>query len=136
MARVRVTRARARDRSLPLVSVRSGEPADGFAKAGSPPYVVQVPLTQAEFDKLQDLKRRQRSALWGGVLCVAVGAALSKFAFLLPFGILIGVLSVALWGACWVAIKRLLPDVEPGPGADEFTLRGVHKGFAAALEGD
>jgi hypothetical protein len=133
---VQVPRGVARDRKLPLVSVRSGKPADGYAEAGSAPYVVRVPLTQSEFDQVQQLKGRQRSALWGGVACVAIGAALSKFTILLPFGLFIGVISAMLWGVCWLSLKRLLPDVEPGPGPAEFTLRGVHKDFAAAVNAD
>lgn len=134
MATVRVDRALARDRGLPLVSVRSGERADGFAKAGRAPCVVRVPLTQPEFDRVQMLVRRQKSAVYGGVACVAFGAAMARFPVMLPLGLLIGVLSVLLWVACTLLLRRLLPVVEPGPGPDEFTLRGVHKAFVAAVE--
>ena len=48
-------------------------------------------------------------------------------------GLLIGVLSGVLWLACLLLLRRLLPQVEPGPGPDEFTLRGVHREFAAAM---
>lgn len=133
MATVVVGRAAARDRGLPPVSVRSGKPADGYAPAGAAPYVIRVPLTQDEFDQAQRLRARQRSAMWGGVACVALGAAMARFPVLLPLGLAIGVLSALLWGACWLALRRLLPRVEPGPGAAELTLRGVHRGFAAAL---
>lgn len=133
MATVRVALSHARDRKLPAVSVRSGEPADGFAKAGRPPYVIRVPLTQHEFDQVQLLTGRQRSAVWGGVLCVAFGAAMARFPFMLALGLIIGVVSAVLWGACWLFLRRLLPQIEPGPGAGEITLRGVHRQFAAAL---
>jgi hypothetical protein len=133
MAVVRVGRSLARDRGLPLVSVRSGKPANGYAEAGKVPYVVRVPLTQDEFDQVQMLRTRQKTAMYGGVACAAVGAAMSKFPVLLPLGLLIAVLSAALWGACWVMLRRLLPRVEPGPKAHEITLRGVHKGFATAV---
>jgi hypothetical protein len=133
MASVQVDRAVARDRGLPLVSVRSGKPADGYAQTGRAPYVVRVPLTQVEFDQVQMLKNRQRSALYGGVLCVAFGVAMARFPVLLPLGLAIGVISGGLWLACWLLLRRLLPQIEPGPGADEYTLRGVHKEFAAAM---
>jgi len=133
MATARVPRSLARDRGLPPISVRSGRPAEGFAKAGRAPYVIRVPLTQAEFDQVQTLKRRQTSALYSGVLCLAFGIAMARFPVLLPLGLGIGVVSVVLWGACWLRLRRLLPQVEPGPGADEFTLRGVHREFAAAM---
>lgn len=133
MVTARVQRSRARDRGLPLVSVRSGEPADGYAKAGRAPYVIRLPLTQGEFDQVEMLKTRQQSAVYGGIACVAFGVAMARFPVMLPLGLFIGILSGALWCACWVGLRRLLPQVEPGPGADEFTLRGVHKEFAAAV---
>ena len=133
MATVRVPRSAARGRSLPLVSVRSGRPAEGFAPAGRSPYVIRVPLTQDEFDQVQSLKQRQTSALYGGVLCVAFGIAMARFPVLLPLGLLIGAVSAALWVACRVRLRRFLPRVEPGPSADEFTLHGVHREFAAAM---
>lgn len=133
MATVRVERSRARDRSLPLVSVSSGKPADGYAPAGKTPFVIRVPLTQTEFDRVHALRSRQKSSLYGGVVCVALGVAMARFPVLLPLGLLVGVLSAALWGACWFMLRRLVPQVEAGPKADEFTLRGVHRDFAAAL---
>jgi hypothetical protein len=133
MATIRVPRSLARDRGLPPISVHSGRPAEGFAEAGRAPYVIRVPLTQAEFDQVQMLKKRQTSALYGGVLCVAFGIAMARFPVLLPLGLVIGLVSAGLWGAGWFLLRRLLPQVEPGPGADEFTLRGVHREFAAAM---
>jgi hypothetical protein len=133
MATVRVDRHQARERGLPLVSVRSGAPADGFVKAGRPPYVIQVPLTQDEFDMARSLESRRRTAIWGGVACAAVGVSMSRFPVLLPLGLLIGLLSAGLWGVIWLQLRRLLPVVEAGPGSAEFTLSGVHKDFAAAV---
>ncbi len=133
MATVRVGRAAARGRSLPPVSVRSGRPADGYAEAGRAPYVIRVPLTQTEFDQVQMLKTRQKTTVFGGIVCVAFGVAMARFPLMLPLGILIGVVSAGLWVACAFWLRRLLPHVEPGPKADEFTLRGVHKAFAAAM---
>jgi len=134
MATVRVPRAVARDRGLPAISVRSGKAANGYAEAGKAPYVIRVPLTQDEFDEVQQLKVRQKKAVYGGVACVALGVAMARFPVLLPLGLVIGVLSLVLWVACWMMLRRLLPQVEPGPKADEFTLRGVHKSFAEALK--
>jgi hypothetical protein len=133
MATVRVPRAEARERGLPLISVHSGKPADGYAAAGRAPYAVRVPLTQAEFDQVQMLRKRQTSVLYGGVACVAIGVAMARFPVLLPLGLVIGAISAALWGTCWFRLRRLLPQVEPGPRADEFTLRGVHREFASAI---
>ena len=133
MVAVRVTRSVARDRGLPPISVRSGRPADGFAAAGRPPYVIRVPLTQQEFDQVQTLVKRRTSALYGGVVCVVFGVAMARFPVLLPLGLAIGAVSAVLWVACWAGLRRILPRVEPGPGADEFTLHGVHREFAAAM---
>ncbi|MDW3217660.1 MAG: hypothetical protein R8F63_03520 [Acidimicrobiales bacterium] len=133
MATARVARAAARERGLPLVSVRSGRRADGFAEAGRAPFLIRVPLTQAEFDEVQTLRNRQRSALWGGVGCLALGAALARFPVVFPFALVIAALSAVMWGVCWLLLRRLLPRVEAGPGAQEFTLRGVHSAFADAV---
>ncbi|MEQ8840911.1 MAG: hypothetical protein RIB98_08015 [Acidimicrobiales bacterium] len=130
---VQVGRAAARDRALPPISVRSGRPADGYAPAGRVPYVVRVPLTQDEFDKVQMLRTRQKSAIYGGAACAVFGVAMARFPVMLPLGLVIGALSAVLWLACALVLRRLLPKVEPGPKADEFTLRGVHKAFAAAV---
>ena len=133
MATARVGLNDARERRLPLVSVRSGEPAEGYARAGRPPYVVQVPLTQTEFDRVQVLEARRRSAIWGGVICVSLGVAMARFPLMLPLGLVIGVLSFVLWGVCVLLLRRLLPVVEPGPKAGQVTLRGVDRRFVAAL---
>ncbi len=115
------------------MSVRSGRPAEGFAPAGRAPYVIRVPLTQTEFDQVQMLKTRQKTAVFGGVVCALFGVAMARFPVMLPLGLLIGFVSAVLWGACTFMLRRLLPRVEPGPKADEFTLHGVHKAFAAAI---
>lgn len=133
MATARVPRAAARERRLPPISVRSGDAADGYCPAGRAPWVIAVPLTQAEFDRVLWLRRRQASALYGGVACVVVGVAMARFPLLAPLGLTIGVLSGLLWFVCRLALRRILPRVEPGPGAAEFTLRGVHAKFAAAM---
>jgi hypothetical protein len=133
MATARVALADARERRLPLVSVRSGKPANGYAAAGRAPYVVRVPLTQDEFDRVQWLELRRRSAIVGGVICVAFGVAMARFPVMLPLGLLIGALSFALWGACALMLRRLLPVVEPGPEAGQVTLRGVDRRFVAAV---
>ena len=133
MASVEVSRAAAEQRRLPLVSVRSGKPGAGYAPAGRKPLVVAVPLTQAEFDRMQLLVRRKASALYGGVVCVVAGVAMARFPVLLPLGVAIALLSAALWAAAWLALRRLLPTVEPGPGDDTVVLRGVHRAFAAAV---
>lgn len=134
MASVRVGLGDARRRRLPPVSVRSGRPADGYAPAGRPPYVVRVPLTQDEFDEVLGLQQRRRSALWGGVACLALGVAMARFPVLLPLALAIAVLSAVLWALAVVALRRRLPRVVPGPGAGEVTLHGVHRDFARALE--
>jgi len=133
MATARVDLADARERRLPLVSVRSGKPAHGYATAGKAPYIVRVPLTQAEFDRVQWLEAKRRSAIVGGVVCVAFGVAMARFPVMLPLGLFIGALSFALWGACVFMLRRLLPVVEPGPKAGQITLRGVDRRFVAAV---
>lgn len=134
MATVRVDRADAEQRRLPLVSVHSGRVGEGYAPAGRIPVVAQVPLTQCEFDRLLLLQRRQRSAIGGGVVCVVLGVAMARFPVLLPLGLVIGVLSAVLWGLAELARRRLLPRVEVGDRRDEVVLRGVHRDFVAAVE--
>lgn len=135
MAVAEVSLRDARDRRLPLVSVRSGRPADGYAEAGREPYVVRVPLTQDEFDRVQLLHRRRRSAIRGGVACVALGVAMARFPAMLPLGAVIGVLSAALWIAATLMLRRMLPQVEPAGPPGTVRLRGVHRGFVSALAG-
>ena len=91
MARVEIDRGAAAARRLPPVSVRSGDRADGYAPAGKSDEQVLVPLTQAEFDQVQYLRRRQKSAIYLGVACFVVGGALSRFTLLLPLGAIIAV---------------------------------------------
>ena len=134
MATVRVARADAEHRRLPLVSVHSGRPGQGYAVAGRRPLVVRVPLTQPEFDRLLVLERRRQSAVWGGVGCVALGVAMARFPVMLPLALVIGALSLVLWILAAAARRRLLPRVEPGGRPDVVVLRGVHRDFVAAVE--
>lgn len=135
MATVRVLLADARDRHLPPVSVRSGQPADGYAPAGRKPIVMRVPLTQAEFDRSRLLERHKRSAVRRGIACTVIGVAMARFPAILPFGLVIGVVSAALWVVAHLALKRLLPTVEFGPDGHTVVLHGVHKAFVAAVSG-
>ncbi len=133
MARVEVDRRVAVERRLPRVSVKSGERADGYAPAGKSGEEIFVPLTQAEFDRVKYLRRRQKSAIYGGVACFALGAALSRFAVLLPLGVIIAVLSLGLWILVTLALKRFLPGVDISPNGRRVELSRVHRGFVAAV---
>lgn len=133
MARVKVDRGVAVERRLPTVSVKSGKRADGYVPAGKPGEQVMVPLTQAEFDHVRYLRRRQKSAIWGGLACFALGAALSRFALLLPLGAIIGVLSAALWLVVTLSLKRFLPGVEISTNGRRVELSRVHRDFVAAV---
>ena len=133
MARVEVELRHARERRLPLVSVRSGERADGYAPAGKPVGTVLLPLTQREFDRLLWLRARQRSGLLLAPVFVALGAALARYPVLLPLGVVTAVVSLALWGAATVAIKRLLPEVDVDEERGRVELRRVHRRFAEVV---
>ncbi len=111
MARVEVDRRAAVERRLPPVSVKSGAPADGYAAAGKSGEHVFVPLTQVEFNQVRYLRRRQKSAIYGGVACFVLGGALSRFTLLLPLWAVIAVLSVVLWVLASLALIRFLPLV-------------------------
>jgi len=123
----------ARSRSFPLVSARSGKPADGYAKAGPKAHPVLVPLTQTEFDRVRDIRRRQRSAKYGGFACVAVGVALSRFPVILPLGVVIAVLSGALWMVAAFTVNAYLPGVDIDEERGKVELTRVHKRFVAAV---
>jgi hypothetical protein len=123
----------ARSRSFPPVSARSGKPADGYAQAGPKVQGVLVPLTQAEFDRVQYLRRRQRSAKYGGFACVAVGLALARFPVILPLGVVIGLLSGALWTVANFAINAYLPGIDVDEDRGKVELTRVHKRFVAAV---
>lgn len=133
MARVEVDRRIAVERRLPSVSVKSGERADGYAPAGKAGEHVFVPLTQAEFNHVRYLRRRQKSAIYGGVACFVLGGALSRFALLLPIGAIIAVLSGALWVLATLALKRFLPAVDISPNGKRVELSRVHRDFVAAV---
>lgn len=133
MARVEVELVAARERRLPLVSVRSGRRADGYAPAGSPPGTVAVPLTQEEFDRLLDLRRRQRSGLALAPVFLVLGLAFARYPVLLPLGIVTAGVSLALWGAAALAVRRLLPDVRVDEARGRVELRRVHRRFAEVV---
>ncbi len=133
MARVEVDRHAAVERRLPPVSVKSGGRADGYVPAGKSGEQVLVPLTQAEFDHVQYLRRRQKSAIYGGVACFVLGGALSRFALLLPLGAIIAVLSAVLWVLATLALKRFLPGVDISPNGRRVELSRVHRKFVAAV---
>jgi len=133
MARVEVDRRVAVERRLPAISVKSGRRADGYAPAGKSGEEVFVPLTQSEFDRVRYLRRRQKSAISGGVACFALGAALSRFTLLLPLGAIIAVLSLALWIVSTLALKSFLPGVEISTNGRRVELSRVHRDFVAAV---
>jgi hypothetical protein len=133
LARVEVDRRTAVERRLPSVSVKSGARADGYVPAGKSGEHVFVPLTQAEFDQVQYLRRRQKSAIYGGVACFVLGGALSRFTLLLPLGVIISVLSAVLWVLATLAIKRFLPGVDISPDGRQVELSRVHPDFVAAV---
>lgn len=131
MAKAVVSVAAARDRALPPISVKSGQPAEGYAPVTVANRKVFLPLTQAEFDKVNDLRHRQKWALWGGVGCLAFGAAMARFPVMLPLAVVIAVLSAVLWAVVWLALKTYLPsmDVE----GSRIRMTRVHARFAAAV---
>ncbi len=128
-----VDRKLAGSRGLPAVSVRSGKSADGYAPAGPKGFGVLVPLTQAEFDRVMFLRGRQRSAIYGGVACLAMGVAMARFPILLPLGAVIALLSVALWVVATLTLKAYLPGVEVDERKGRVELTRVHKHFVTAV---
>jgi hypothetical protein len=133
VARVEVELERARDRRLPLVSVRSGRRADGYAPAGRPLGAVQLPLTQAEFDELLRLRSRQRSGLRLAPVFVLAGVALSRYPALLPLGLVTAFVSLLLAAVATFAIRRHLPSVSIDAGSARVTLRRVDPHFAEVV---
>lgn len=133
MARVEVDRRAAVERRLPPVSVKSGAPADGYAAAGKSGEHVFVPLTQVEFNQVRYLRRRQKSAIYGGVACFVLGGALSRFTLLLPLGAVIAVLSVVLWVLATMTLKRFLPGVDVSANGRRVELSRVHGDFVVAV---
>lgn len=149
MGHVRVPLADATERRLPLVSVRSGAIADGYL--GVPVGlgfaerilwsltertprgpVVQLPLTQREFDQVMRLRRAERSGLVNAGLFVVLGLVLARFPLLLPLGLVIGAVSLMLVAVSRWGLGRLLPDVTVRKGA--VTITGVHEEFVARVE--
>ena len=134
MADAVVSVAAARDRALPPVSVKSGEAADGYAPVTVANRKIFLPLTQAEFDRVAGLQRRQRWTAWSGVACLAFGAAMARFPVMLPLALAIAVLSAAQWGLMWFFLKAYLPSMDVDGG--RIRLGRVHARFAAAVRGD
>lgn len=134
MARAVVSVAAARERALPPVSVKSGEPADGYAPVIAAGRRLYLPLTQAEFDRVRYLRHRQAWALWGGVGCVGFGLALARFPAMVPLAAVIAALSAVLWGVVWVTLKAYLPVIDVD--GSMVSLTRVHDRFAAAVRGD
>lgn len=133
MARVVVDLGAAQRRKLPQVSVKTGKPADGYVTAGPKDCPVFLPLTQSEFDRVQQCRHQQRWAIYGGVGCLLFGAALARFPLMLPLALVIAVLSVALWFVAGAAAKGYLPRIEVDQTAGLLRLGRVHKGFVAAV---
>ena len=123
--------AAARDRSLPAVSVRSGEPADGYAPVTVANRRIFLPLTQHEFERVRDLQHRQKWAVRGGVGCLAFGLAMARFPIMLPLAIVIAVLSAVLWAIVWFALKAYLPSMDVD--GSRIRMARVHERFAAAV---
>lgn len=124
----------AQERGLPPVSVRSGVVADGYVPVTVANRRVYLPVTQAEFDRILDLRRRQRGALWGGLSCFALGVAMARFPVMLPLAGVIAVLSAVLWGLAAMMLRAYLPALSvDGP---LLRLRRVHEGFVTAVSAD
>ena len=134
MAKAVVTVTAARERGLPPVSVRSGAVADGYVPVTVANRRVYLPVTQAEFDRVRYLRRRQRGALWGGLACFALGAAMARFPVMLPLAGVIAVLSAVLWGLATMTLRAYLPAVSVD--GELLRLRRVHEGFVAAVSAD
>ena len=133
MARVEVELVAARERGLPLVSVRSGARADGYAPGGQPRGAVLLPLTQAEFDRLLLLRSRQRSGLRLAPVFVLLGAAFARYPVLLPLGLATGIVSLLLWAVARFAEWRMMPDVDVDRERGRVELRRVHRRFAEVV---
>ncbi|MDG1877523.1 MAG: hypothetical protein P8I99_08920 [Acidimicrobiales bacterium] len=126
--------ASARERLLPALSVKSGEPADGYAPVTVANRKIFLPLTQPEFDRVTGLQRRNRRTAWSGVACLAFGAAMARFPVMLPLAIAIALLSALQWGLTWVLLRAYLPSMTVDGG--RIRLVRVHEQFAAAVRGD
>ncbi len=130
---VQVSLAAARNRDLPLVSVRSGRRADGYAPAGRPSGSVFLPLTQSEFDRLMSMRKRQRTGLYGIGGFVVAGMAMAKFAFILYLGVIISLVSALIWVVATLGIMKLLPAVDIDETRGTVALGRVHRRFVGAV---
>jgi hypothetical protein len=147
---VRVSLADAADRRLPLVSVRSGQPADGYLgvpvglgfaervvwsvtqrSAGRP--VVQLPLTEPEFDQVMRLRRAERSGVVNAVVFVVLSLALARFPLLLPLGMTIAAVSMLMVVGARFSLARVVPGVDVRRGM--VTIEGAHAEFVTSVEG-
>ena len=111
MAKAVLSVADACARNLPKVSVKSGEPADGYASVAIANRWIHLPLTQDEFDRVADLQRRQRRSVLGGVACLFVGLILARFPLMVPLALVIAAISVVLWVALRLALRAYLPGI-------------------------
>jgi hypothetical protein len=146
---VSVSLSDAVDRHLPLVSVRSGRPADGYLAVpvglrfterigwtltwrspGRP--LVRLPLTSKEFDGVMRLRRAERSGVVNAVVFVMLGAALARVPILFLLGLMIGALSIMLIVAARIGLRRALPEVSGHRGI--VTITGVHEEFVTSVE--
>ncbi|MEO0494240.1 MAG: hypothetical protein AAF081_12575 [Actinomycetota bacterium] len=131
MPRAVVSVAAARDRSLPRISVKSGQPAEGYAPVTVANRRIHLPLTQREFDRVADLQKRQKWAVSGGVGCLLFGMALARFPLMVPLALAIAVLSLVLWVAVRLALRAYLPGISVE--GSKVQLTRVHARFVAAL---
>ena len=92
-----------------------------------------VPLTQEEFDRLQELRRRQRSGLYLTPVFVVLGLAFARYPVLLPLGLVTAGVSLALWAVAALTARRLLPDVRIDEAKGRVELRRVHRRFAEVV---
>ena len=129
-----VSLERARDRSLPAVSVRSGEAASGYVRVVAASRHLYLPMTEAEFERVHDLRHRQRWATIGGVGCLVVGVALSRVPLLMGLAVVIAVVSAVLWLLLALTLRTSLPSAAVDGATVE--LRRVHPAFAAAVKRD
>jgi len=124
----------AKNRGLPLISVRSGRSADGYAPAGRPVGTIMVPLTQSEFDRLLLMRNRKKSGLYGMVGFLFAGVVLGRFGAMLYLGVSISLVSGLLWAVATFGIMRLLPAAEVDSARGSVALGRVHRKFVTAVE--
>jgi hypothetical protein len=146
---VRVSLADAVDRRLPLVSVSSGLPADGYlgvpvglgllerlvwsvTRRSTARPVAQLPLTDGEFQQVMRLMRIERKGVVYSVVFGGIGLALGRFPLLLPLGLLIAALSLLSMVIARIGLARTIPDLTAHDGG--LTIEGAHAGFVASVE--